>query len=205
MALAAIDKLSQIVTTEDENERTIAELEKLDTRGRPLTPEEERLAALMSLLIRQFEGSRYPLGHCRGVARSDGVARAAATRPDSRVWVQQRRFGRAQWEAFDEQDAHAQTRRVLPRPGEPVHLALSATVLRRVTMYCTAKQTMTIDALAAAADRDRTWIVNESLTAYIETQRWQIEHIRQGLREADAGKFASARAVKQVVDRLRRK
>lgn len=77
------------------------------------------------------------------------------------------------------------------------------------------KQTMTIriepevrtslDAIAAAADRDRTWVVNEALTAYIETQRWQIEHIRQGVREADAGKFASARAVKQVVDRLCRK
>jgi predicted transcriptional regulator len=39
----------------------------------------------------------------------------------------------------------------------------------------------------------------------IETRRWQIEHIRQGLREASAGRFASARAVKQVVERLRRK
>ena len=82
-------------------------------------------------------------------------------------------------------------------------------------MYYMAKQTMTIriepevrsslDALAAAADRDRTWIVNQALTAYLETQRWQIEHIRQGLREADAGNLASARAVKRVMDRLRRK
>lgn len=82
-------------------------------------------------------------------------------------------------------------------------------------MYYMAKQTMTIriepevrkslDALAVAADRDRTWIVNQALTAYIETQQWQIEHIRQGLREADAGKFASARAVKRVVERLRHK
>jgi len=78
-----------------------------------------------------------------------------------------------------------------------------------------AKQTMTIriepdvrsylDEIAAAADRDRTWVVNQALTTYIETQRWQIEHIQQGVREARAGKFASARAVKQVVDRLRRK
>jgi predicted transcriptional regulator len=82
-------------------------------------------------------------------------------------------------------------------------------------MYYMAKQTMTIriepeirsslDAIAAAADRDRTWVVNEALITYIETHSWQIEHIRQGLREADAGKFVSARAVKQVVDRLRRK
>jgi hypothetical protein len=31
----------------------IAELEKLDTRGRPLTPEEESLAELMTLLMGQ--------------------------------------------------------------------------------------------------------------------------------------------------------
>jgi predicted transcriptional regulator len=82
-------------------------------------------------------------------------------------------------------------------------------------MYSMAKQTMTIriepevrsslDALAAAADRDRTWIVNQALTAYIETYRWQIEHIQQGVREAKAGKFASAGEVKKVMARLRRK
>ncbi|HXM42797.1 MAG TPA: hypothetical protein VN924_16210 [Bryobacteraceae bacterium] len=77
MAVAAIDKrtyarlltrvLPQIITTEDENERMIAELEKLDTRGRPLTPEEERLGMLVNLLIRQFEESRYSLGHAEPV------------------------------------------------------------------------------------------------------------------------------------------
>ena len=77
MALAAIDKrsyaklltrvLPQIITRDDENDRMIAELEKLDTRGRPLTPEEERLALLMGLLIRQFEESRYSLGHAEPV------------------------------------------------------------------------------------------------------------------------------------------
>jgi len=77
MALAAIDKrsyarlltrvLPQIVTTEAENERMIAELEKLDARGRPLTPEEERLALLLSLLIRQFEEAHYSLGHAEPV------------------------------------------------------------------------------------------------------------------------------------------
>jgi predicted transcriptional regulator len=42
-------------------------------------------------------------------------------------------------------------------------------------------------------------------TTHIETQRWQIEHIKQGLREAEAGNLASTRAVKQVLNRLRRK
>lgn len=77
MALGAINKrsyarlltrvLPQVITTDAENERMIAELEKLDTRNRPLTPEEERLALLMSLLIRQFEESRYSLGHAEPV------------------------------------------------------------------------------------------------------------------------------------------
>ena len=53
----------RVIKTEEENERMVAELEKLDTRGRPLTPEEENLAELMTLLVRQFEESRYPLGH----------------------------------------------------------------------------------------------------------------------------------------------
>ena len=55
--------LPRVIKTEEENERIVAELEKLDTRGGPLTPEEENLAELMTLLVRQFEESRYPLGH----------------------------------------------------------------------------------------------------------------------------------------------
>ena len=39
----------------------VAELESLDTRGGPLTPEEENLAELMTLLVRHFEETKYPL------------------------------------------------------------------------------------------------------------------------------------------------
>jgi HTH-type transcriptional regulator/antitoxin HigA len=73
MALATINEatygkllaraLPRVIKTGEENERMIAELERLDTRGRALTPEEEDLAELMTLLVRQFEESRYPLGH----------------------------------------------------------------------------------------------------------------------------------------------
>jgi len=37
-----------------------------------------------------------------------------------------------------------------------------------------------------------------------ETHRWQLDHIRQGLGEAEAGKFASAAEVKRVITHLRR-
>ena len=89
------------------------------------------------------------------------------------------------------------------------------TVLHCATLYYMGKDTMTVridpavredlDAIASAADRDRTWVVNQALTAYLETYRWQIEHIRQGLREAEAGQFASPAAVKKAMRRLLRK
>jgi len=73
VAIASINKtaygkllartLPRVIKSEKENERMIAELEQLDTQGRALTPEEQNLAELMTLLIREFEDSRYPLGH----------------------------------------------------------------------------------------------------------------------------------------------
>jgi HTH-type transcriptional regulator/antitoxin HigA len=55
------------IRTESENERVIAELERLDTRGRALTREEAKLGQLMTLLVRQFESERYPLGHAEPI------------------------------------------------------------------------------------------------------------------------------------------
>lgn len=82
-------------------------------------------------------------------------------------------------------------------------------------MYCMVKETMTVriepetrdalDAIAATLDRDRSYVVNEALAAYVETHRWQVEHIRKGLREANAGEFASEATVNKVIARLRRK
>ncbi len=62
-----------------------------------------------------------------------------------------------------------------------------------------------LDAIAATLDRDRSYVVNEALAAYVETHRWQVEHIRKGLREANAGEFASEATVNKVIARLRRK
>jgi HTH-type transcriptional regulator/antitoxin HigA len=59
--------LPRVIQTEEENGMMVAALEKLDTRSRPLTPEEEKLAELMSVLVQQFERSRYPLGHAEPI------------------------------------------------------------------------------------------------------------------------------------------
>ena len=62
-----------------------------------------------------------------------------------------------------------------------------------------------LDAIATAMDRDRSYVVNEALAAYVEIHRWQVEHIQRGLREADAGRFVSEARVKKVFSRLRGK
>ncbi len=48
-----------------------------------------------------------------------------------------------------------------------------------------------LDEIAEGLNRDRSYVLNEAVSAYIETHRWQIEHIKEGLRQADAGEFAS--------------
>lgn len=53
----------RVIKTRAENERMIEELERLDNLERPLTHEEQRLAELMTLLVRRYEASQYPLGH----------------------------------------------------------------------------------------------------------------------------------------------
>ncbi|MBI4875745.1 MAG: CopG family transcriptional regulator, partial [Acidobacteria bacterium] len=62
-----------------------------------------------------------------------------------------------------------------------------------------------LDSIASALDRDRSYIVNQALAAYVELHRWQLEHIRRGLSEAQAGTFVPAAEAGKVIDRLRRK
>jgi len=67
-----------------------------------------------------------------------------------------------------------------------------------------AKKRDALDALAQAQDRDRTYVLNEAIDAYLEVHRWQIEHINEGIREADAGQFASDAAVAAAFSRWRK-
>ena len=53
----------RVIKTKAEYERALAELEAIDSSGEPLTNESAALAELLTVLIRQFEESRYPLGH----------------------------------------------------------------------------------------------------------------------------------------------
>jgi predicted transcriptional regulator len=49
-----------------------------------------------------------------------------------------------------------------------------------------------IDALAAATDRSRNYVVNQALEQYVAANAWQIERIKAGLAAADEGRVRSA-------------
>jgi predicted transcriptional regulator len=61
-----------------------------------------------------------------------------------------------------------------------------------------------LDAVAASADRDRSYIINEAITTYLDAHTWQIEHIKKGLRQADREEFATAAEVKRAMARWRK-
>lgn len=56
-----------------------------------------------------------------------------------------------------------------------------------------------LDAIAEALDRDRTYVINEAISAYLEIYRWQVEHIKEGLKQADRGEFALEQEVARVL------
>jgi len=81
-----------------------------------------------------------------------------------------------------------------------------------VTLHYMAGETLTVridpemkkelDALAAARDRDRSYIVKEALSDYLEFQRWHLKRIQKGLAEADAGNFVPEAKMKNLSARL---
>ena len=61
-----------------------------------------------------------------------------------------------------------------------------------------------LDAVASALERDRSYIINEAIEAYLDIHRWKSEHIREGLRQADAGEFATEGEMKATFSRRRK-
>jgi predicted transcriptional regulator len=61
-----------------------------------------------------------------------------------------------------------------------------------------------LDAIAAAIDRPRSWVVNRALEAFVQSETWQIEEIKRGLTEADAGEFATDAEVEATFEKWQR-
>jgi predicted transcriptional regulator len=66
-------------------------------------------------------------------------------------------------------------------------------------------QLSALDTLAEALDRDRTFLLTEAVAAYLDVQRWHIQQIKAGIRQADDGKLVDHRRVKKLAARWRRR
>ena len=61
-----------------------------------------------------------------------------------------------------------------------------------------------LDTLAESLDRDRTWLLNEAVAAYLDVQEWQVRHIRESIRQADGGQFVGHDQVRKMAGKWRR-
>ena len=48
-----------------------------------------------------------------------------------------------------------------------------------------------LDALAHAVSRDRSFFIQQAIDAYLAMNRWQVDHIAEGLRQANLSLFAT--------------
>jgi len=60
-----------------------------------------------------------------------------------------------------------------------------------------------LDELAKALDRDRTYLLNEAVAAYLDVQQWQIEHLKAAIKQANAGKFIEHQQVRKMASKWR--
>ena len=61
-----------------------------------------------------------------------------------------------------------------------------------------------LEAIADPIDRPRSWVVNWALEAFVASETWQIEEIKRGLAEADAGEFATDAEVEATFENWHR-
>ena len=58
-----------------------------------------------------------------------------------------------------------------------------------------------IEELATATARTKSFLAIDALTQYVQSEAWQIREIHEGVKEADAGEFATDQQVKAVFDK----
>jgi predicted transcriptional regulator len=86
--------------------------------------------------------------------------------------------------------------RTLPRDAEPENVKIS---------FLTDKARRdALDSVAAAMDRDRSYVLNEAVAAYLEVQQWHLADTRKSVEEAEAGDFATEREVERAFAKYKR-
>jgi predicted transcriptional regulator len=85
--------------------------------------------------------------------------------------------------------------------GKEVWYRLPTMAQETLTFETDSEKRVALDRIARATRRDRSDVLNAAIEAYLAVHDWQIEHIEQGLREADAGDFAGSDEVARAFRR----
>jgi len=70
-----------------------------------------------------------------------------------------------------------------------------------VTVRLDERKRAELDALARITARDRSFLINEAIDSYLAVHRWQLAHIAEGVRQAEAGEWASSDEVESAYAR----
>ena len=74
---------------------------------------------------------------------------------------------------------------------------------KTVTFRMDDAKLFTLDTLADAMDRDRSYLINEAVDAYLSVKQWQADEVNKAIAEADAGEFATDAEVSAAFDSYR--
>ncbi|MFB2897337.1 CopG family ribbon-helix-helix protein [Aerosakkonemataceae cyanobacterium BLCC-F50] len=72
-----------------------------------------------------------------------------------------------------------------------------------ITFSLDTEKIKALDEIASVFDRTRSDLLKEAIDSYLQVYQWQLDHIKEGLRQADAGEFASDEEVAAAFARWR--
>jgi len=72
-----------------------------------------------------------------------------------------------------------------------------------VTVRLDSRLRKRLDALADATDRSNSFLAAEAIESYLDLQEWQVAAIQEGIRQADAGQFASRESMEAIFRKAR--
>jgi len=74
-----------------------------------------------------------------------------------------------------------------------------------LTLRLDAKLKNQLDRLSKSMNRSRSFVAAQAIQEYVSVNEWQINEIKKGLAEADAGDFATDEEMQQTIRRLTRR
>ena len=63
------------------------------------------------------------------------------------------------------------------------------------------KKVKQLDRIAKQQDRSRNYVVNQAIDQLLELHAWQIERVKDGIRAADQGRFASDAEMTKIINK----